>query len=318
MLDDRSQVDPAARGGAEPTLLQGRAARPRRTSPSPTRTAGSGAAGCAGGRCAARGCPPTRRRGAAPEALGRAVEPVDRPGRPRPRRRPAALRQARRAPPRSLRSGRRTAARPVRAGAPGGVRGGRAASSRTPNASTRTGRPRRCGRCRWWPGPCGGSWSTAVPELPALLVDGEWVAAQRAAGAEDPSPHPLLEPDWIDPTRPWAAQGRTGVEWYLADPEHRTRSPHPLFALATLDEQLPSAREHPLGPLGAWLEHVGSSPRRRLPGRPGRRADAGSAARAGAVGAAGRRAPGPDPRRSAWCCGRAGRRAAPSTGCVGR
>ena len=107
-----------------------------------------------------------------------------------------------------------------------------------------------------------------MPELPALLVDGEWVAAQRAAGAEDPSPHPLLEPDWIDPTRPWAAQGRTGVEWYLADPEHRTRSPHPLFALATLDEQLPSAREHPLGPLGAWLEHIGSSPDAVLPGRP--------------------------------------------------
>jgi hypothetical protein len=107
-----------------------------------------------------------------------------------------------------------------------------------------------------------------LPQLPALLVDAEWVAAQRASGAQDPSPHPLLEADWIDPTRPWTAERRTGVEWYLADPAHRTRSPHPLFALATLDEQLPSAREHPLGPLGAWLEHVGSSPDAVLPGRP--------------------------------------------------
>ena len=72
-----------------------------------------------------------------------------------------------------------------------------------------------------------------MPELPPLLVDAEWVAAQRAAGADDPSPHPLLEPDWVDPSRPWDSEGRSGVEWYLADPAHRQRSPHPLFAVAS-------------------------------------------------------------------------------------
>jgi hypothetical protein len=107
-----------------------------------------------------------------------------------------------------------------------------------------------------------------LPELPALLVDDEWVAAQRAAGLDEPSPHPLLEPDWVDPSRPWEREGRSGVEWYLADPGHRARSPHPLLALASLDELLPTAREHPLGPLAAWLEHVAGSPDAVVPGRP--------------------------------------------------
>lgn len=108
-----------------------------------------------------------------------------------------------------------------------------------------------------------------MPELPPRLVDAEWVAAQRAVGADDPSPHPLLEPDWVDPSRPWDREGRSGVEWYLADPAHRQRSPHPLFAVAELELLLPDARQHPAGPVAAWLEHVDHDPAAVLPTRPG-------------------------------------------------
>ncbi|QIG42338.1 glycosyltransferase [Nocardioides anomalus] len=104
-----------------------------------------------------------------------------------------------------------------------------------------------------------------MPDLPPSLVDTEWVEAQRAVGVDDPSPHPLLELDWAAPGRPWGAG--SAVEWYLADPEHRTRSTHPLFALAVLDELLPHARNHPLGPAAAWLEHVGGSLDAVLPAR---------------------------------------------------
>lgn len=118
--------------------------------------------------------------------------------------------------------------------------------------------------------------------LASGLVDPAWVAAQvgadhldpaTAAGRllEDPdlSPHPLVEPSWVAPGRPWLAEGRSGTAWYLADREHRLRSPHPLVSLAVLEDLLPGARTHPAGPVAAWLAHVEHDPDALLPGRPG-------------------------------------------------
>ncbi|MCY7395053.1 MAG: hypothetical protein LH468_02685, partial [Nocardioides sp.] len=113
------------------------------------------------------------------------------------------------------------------------------------------------------------------------LVDRSWVQAQvghpleddaaLAAYLADPalSPHPLVELDWVDPGRPWVGQGRSGLAWYLADPDHRVRSTHPLLSLAGIEEQVPGARQHPHGPVAAWLAHVGSAPSATLPTRPG-------------------------------------------------
>lgn len=114
------------------------------------------------------------------------------------------------------------------------------------------------------------------------LVDTAWVQAQVGRRLDDDaagvaaydaepglSPHPLLEPDWLDPRRPWEAQGRSALTWYLDAPEHRGRSPHPLVSLAVVEEQVPGARRHPHGPLAAWLAHVGHDRDAVLPSRPG-------------------------------------------------
>lgn len=100
------------------------------------------------------------------------------------------------------------------------------------------------------------------------LFDQEWLEAQlgttyasatEAAAAylsseRGVSPHPLLEPDWIDPQRDLVSEHESALLWYLADPERRsTLSPHPLVDLDRLRGEIDGADEHPRGPLAAWL-----------------------------------------------------------------
>ncbi|GGO74042.1 glycosyltransferase family protein [Nocardioides deserti] len=88
------------------------------------------------------------------------------------------------------------------------------------------------------------------------LLDVEWYAAQagRAFGSraeaaehwvrhrpEGATPHPLFEPAWLYPRGRWAKHAPDPLSFWLADPEERQRSPHPL-----VDPDV-------TGPLEDWL-----------------------------------------------------------------
>jgi hypothetical protein len=72
------------------------------------------------------------------------------------------------------------------------------------------------------------------------------------------SPHPLVEPEWIDADNPWRDQAVSGLVWYLSEADLRfQQSPHPLIDLARIVRRDPGAAEHPHGVLSWWLAQSG-------------------------------------------------------------
>jgi O-antigen biosynthesis protein len=108
----------------------------------------------------------------------------------------------------------------------------------------------------WYHLQAGREWAEPVAAVVHYLARG------RRAGL---SPHPLLEPEWVAPTR-WESGRRDPVELYLAGGSARG-GPHPLFDDATYLAVEPGARTHPGGPLGHFLARA--DPDDRLPSPPG-------------------------------------------------
>jgi O-antigen biosynthesis protein len=98
----------------------------------------------------------------------------------------------------------------------------------------------------WYERQTGRSWPVEAQAARHYLTRG------RQAGL---SPHPLVEPEWIDPSG-WRNSRRDPLDAYLAGQSARG-GPHPLFDDATWSAATIPARPHPGGPLGAFLDSAG-------------------------------------------------------------
>jgi GT2 family glycosyltransferase len=67
-------------------------------------------------------------------------------------------------------------------------------------------------------------------------------------------PHPLFDPDYFASQHAAVIGERDPLAYYLSEPKSRKASPHPLFDVASYVAATPAAKNHPLGPLGHYLE----------------------------------------------------------------
>jgi O-antigen biosynthesis protein len=79
-----------------------------------------------------------------------------------------------------------------------------------------------------------------------LEATAHYVWAGRVRGL---SPHPLFEPEYVDPTG-WRTNPVDPLARYLRDPKNWTTATHPWFDGGAYLTATPAARSHPYGPLG--------------------------------------------------------------------
>ncbi|MEQ7008238.1 glycosyltransferase [Actinopolymorpha sp. B17G11] len=89
-----------------------------------------------------------------------------------------------------------------------------------------------------------------------LEATAHYVWAGRVRGL---SPHPLFEPEYVDPTG-WRTNPVDPLTRYLRDPKNWTTATHPWFDGGAYLTATPAARSHPYGPLGhfAATAHSGT------------------------------------------------------------
>ena len=103
----------------------------------------------------------------------------------------------------------------------------------------------------------------------SVLFDSDWYAhitqrdrTRRAAvehylsegRSSGLTPHPLFDPAYFGQQHAAALGQRDPLNYYLSEPASRTVSTHPLFDAHAYVATTPAASQHPLGPLGHYLE----------------------------------------------------------------